>query len=250
MNVPPDLGRSGGTERCWSRRDFFSQSNCAALGKNKRVDHESQNRWPSKRDQLVAKKKAEKWPQDFHNREYYELYDLRKDGLTERWWRNTVDRLWDWRAIRSKTPPNTKWEIQKRGSEVLDKLQSLYIDVRSKTNQEPVFFDFKWSEIRDLYHLLSWIKNSASPNFPSKLGHFIFPRLFRVMDHEATGIENYSLSWTSMAAVWKNFEEKEEAKDILGKGISEFSRLPVHEYYPFEIKIIELCNIGRKHMIA
>lgn len=196
------------------------------------------------------KEKAEKWPQDFHNRVYHELYDLRKDGLTEKWWRNTVDRLWDWRAIRSKTPPNTKREIQERGSEVLNTLQILYIDIRKKTDQEPLFLDFNWSEIRNLYHQLSWIKNSASPNFPSKLAHFIFPKLFRVMDHEATGIENYSLFWTSMATVWTNFAEKTEAKTILAKKISEFTRLPVHENYPFEIKIIELCNIGKKHMIA
>ena len=197
------------------------------------------------------KEKAGKWPQDFHNMVYHELYDLRRDGLTESWWRATVDRLWDWRAIRSKTPPNTKREIQERGSEVLDKLQSFYIRIRRKSDpQEPVFLDFNWSEIRDLYHQLSWIKNSESPNFPSKLGHFIFPKLFRVMDHEATGIENYSLFWASMATAWNSFEENAEAKTILSREISVFSRLPVHENYPFEIKIIEMCNIGRKHMIA
>jgi hypothetical protein len=196
------------------------------------------------------KEKAEKWPQDFHNRVYHELYDLRKNGLTERWWRNTVDRLWAWRAIRSKTPPNTKWEIQERGLEILNKLQELYTDIKGKVDKEPVFLDFNWNEIRDLYQQLSWIKNSASPNFPSKLGHFIFPKVFRVMDHEATGIENYSLFWSSMGAAWNSFEEKQEAKDILTKSITEFSRLQVHENYPFEIKIIELCNIGRKHMIA
>jgi hypothetical protein len=31
------------------------------------------------------KEKKEKWPQDFHNKVYYELYDLKRDGLTERW---------------------------------------------------------------------------------------------------------------------------------------------------------------------
>lgn len=191
-------------------------------------------------------KKANKWPQDFHNTVYYELYDLRKNGLTEIWWENTVNRLWDWRAIRSKTPPNTKREILERGLEILVTLQVLYADIASKSEKEPVFLDFAWNEICELYQRISWIKNSASPNFPSKLGHFIFPKLFRVMDHEATGIENYGLFWSSMSSVWNSFEEKEEARTILTNSIMEFSRRPVHEDYPFETKIIELCSIGRK----
>jgi hypothetical protein len=196
------------------------------------------------------KEKADKWPQDFHNKVYYELYDLRKAGLTERWWTNTVDRLWDWRAIRSKTPPNTKREIEERGLGILGRLQAFYGDIALKFNKEPVFLDFTWNEVRDFYIQLSWIKNSASPNFPSKLGHFIFPKVFRVMDHQATGIEDYGLFWSSMNAVWNGFEEKEEARAILARSITEFSGRQVHEDYPFEIKIIELCSIGRKHMSA
>ncbi|MCX8118906.1 MAG: hypothetical protein N3G78_13385 [Desulfobacterota bacterium] len=196
------------------------------------------------------KEKGGKWPQDFHNRVYHEIYDLRKDGLTERWWWHTVDRLWEWRAIRSKKPPNTKREIWERGLEVLDTLQRFYTDIKSKADQEPVFLNFKWSEIEELYEQLSGIKMSRSPNFPSKLGHFIFPKLFIVMDHEATGIEDYGQFWTAMAKAWENFKEKAEAKAILEKEISKSSRLPVHENYPFEIKIIELCHIGRRHRIV
>jgi hypothetical protein len=197
-----------------------------------------------------GKEKRDKWPQDFHNNVYYELYDLRMGGLTEEWWRTTVDRLWAWRAIRSKTRPNTKREIQDRGLEILGELQMLYADIAVRTDHEPLFLDFAWDEIHEFYDRLSWIKNSASPNFPSKLGHFIFPKLFGVMDNEATGTRNYGLFWSSMSAVWNSFEEKQEAKAILTSSITKFSRRPMHEDYPFEIKIIELCSIGRKHMIA
>ena len=196
------------------------------------------------------KKEADKWPQDFHNSVYYELYDLRKDGLTRKWWDSTVDRLWEWRAIRSKTPPNTKKQIHQRGLEILNKLQSYYFDILSKAKDEPVFLELTWAEIGTFYNELAWIKSSSSPNFPSKLGHFIFPKLFRVMDHQATGIEDYSVSWSSMSGDWGTFYEKEEAKTILTRSILEYSRSPVHEHYPFEIKIIELCSIGRKHRKA
>ena len=192
------------------------------------------------------RREKDKWPQDFHNNVYYDLYDLRRDGLTEGWWRSTVDRLWDWKAIR----PKTKREIQNRGLEILGELQNLYVNIATRTDHEPLFLDFIWNEIHEFYDRLSWIKNVASPNFSSKLGHVIFPKLFGVMDNEATGIKNYGLFWSSMSAAWNRFEDKQDAKAILTRGVTEFSTRPVNEDYPFEIKIIELCSIGRKHMIA
>jgi hypothetical protein len=154
------------------------------------------------------KEKEEKWPQDFHNKVYYELYDMRKHGLTGKWWENTVDRLWAWRAIRSKTRPNTKREIHEKGLEILSNLQAYYADISNKAKSEPVFLEFTWAEIKAFYNKLAWIKGSSSPNFPSKLGHFIFPKLFRVMDHQATGIEDYCVSWSSMSEDWRSFNQK------------------------------------------
>lgn len=196
------------------------------------------------------KEKKEKWPQDFHNELYYQLYDLKKDGLTGKWWESTVDRLWEWRALRSKKPPKTKREIHERGLEILSKLQAYYADISSKAKDEPVFLEFTWAEIRGFYDTLAWIKGCSSPNFPSKLGHFIFPKLFRVMDHQATGVEDYGVFWSSMSEDWSSFQQKQEAKTILTSHILEYSGRPVHEQYPFEIKIIELCSIGRKHKKA
>ncbi|HID26977.1 MAG TPA: hypothetical protein EYP22_03980 [Methanosarcinales archaeon] len=191
-----------------------------------------------------------KWPQDFHNEVYYELYDLRKHGLTVKWWKNTVDRLWLWRAIRSRKPPNTKKEIYERGLEIFSELQEYYAYISNKAKGEPVFLEFTWAEIRAFYDKLAWIKDSSLPNFPSKLGHFIFPNLFMVMDHQATGIVDYAVFWSSMSGYWSSFKQKEEAKKTLTDRISEHSKRPVHEYYPFEIKIIELCSIGKKHADA
>ena len=96
------------------------------------------------------RREKDKWPQDFHNNVYYELYNLRRDGLTEGWWRGTVDRLWDWKAIR----PKTKRDIQDRGLEIFGELQILYVNIATRTDHEPLFLDFIWNEIHEFYDIL------------------------------------------------------------------------------------------------
>lgn len=182
-----------------------------------------------------------KWPLDFHNEVYHELYDLRQNGLSDDWWNKTVDRLWDWRAIR----PLPKAKIKQSGYKVLPLLQRVYFDLLKETGGEPHFLDFQWQQIREFYNLLASIKASSSPVFPSKLGHFIFPKLFIVMDNEATGTRGYKDFWQSMHEAWNRFDEKSEAKQILLEEIEKHSTTKVHEHYPFEIKIIELCAIGK-----
>lgn len=184
-----------------------------------------------------------KWPRDFHNAVYHELYDLRRNGLSGLWWEKTVDRLAVWQATR----PFTKLEISQRGFRSLAELRRLYIDVCSHSESEPAFSTTSWDQVGALYHLLSMIKKSHTPVFPSKLGHFIFPRLFIIVDHKATGTTDYEDLWRETQAAWIVFYGQEEAKNILTKEIAKHSVRQVHTHYPFETKIIELCNIGRKH---
>jgi hypothetical protein len=66
--------------------------------------------------------------------------------------------LWAWRAIRSKTPPNTNREIHERGLNILRKLQVYYVDISNKAEDEPVFLEFTWAEISAFYDKLAWIK--------------------------------------------------------------------------------------------
>jgi hypothetical protein len=187
----------------------------------------------------LAKKK---WPRDFHNEVYYELFKVRQNGLTEIWWDKTLNRLWNWGAIR----PFPKSEVWQRGLEILPSLQMMYRRLLTETHPEPHFLDFKWQQLMDFYDLLADIKPSRSPVFPSKLGHFIFPNLFIVMDNEATGTQEYESYWQSMHEAWHSFDEKSLAKLILSNIIEHYSTRTVHERYPFAIKIIELCAIGRR----
>jgi hypothetical protein len=194
--------------------------------------------------------KRDRWPLDFHNSVYHELYELRREGLSPDWWRNTVDRLWYWKAIRSKTPPNTKSEIARRGLEILQSLQTHYTAILAKTAHEPAFTDFAWPDLEPFFKELAWIKGSRSPTFPSKLGHFVFPKLFIVMDHQATGSKQYGLFWSSITAAWGRFLEKQQAEDILRRTILEHAERPIHEHYPFAVRIVELCSIGATHPSA
>ena len=98
-------------------------------------------------------RKKGNWPQDFHNTVYYKIYELREEGLSENWWDDTVDRLWEWRAIRSKTPPNTKKDIKERGLKVLDILKKHYDRIAKKADKEPIFFDYTWNELAHLPQL-------------------------------------------------------------------------------------------------
>jgi hypothetical protein len=181
------------------------------------------------------------WPPDFHNEAYHELYDLKINGLDDDWWDKTADRLQNWLAIR----PFSKDTIKKRGAKTLPRLRELYFDICKKTQKEPSFFDYEWEDVEKIFNLLKEIKGVNSPVFASKLGHFVFPNLFIVMDNKATGVNNYQIYWQSMKEAWYQFTEKIGAKKILLKEIEKHSQKPVHNFYPFEVKIIELCSIGK-----
>ena len=106
-----------------------------------------------------------KWPRDFHNEVYYNLYDLKKSGLADSWWDRTVDRLQEWHATR----PLPVDEIRKRGFEVLPRLQEMYLDLCAKSQDELFFLDFRWERIMGFYSLLGDIEGVGSPVFSSKL---------------------------------------------------------------------------------
>ena len=194
----------------------------------------------------------ENWGRDYPdilNSEYYDIYNARKNGLSVDWWNLTVLRLSRWRAIRSRRPPNTIIEIRQRGLHVLPNLQKMYNNIFNKAKEELSLVNFKWDQLNNSYNDLAWIKNSNSPVFPSKLGHFIFPKIFMPVDNMATGIppSGYDSFWTSKQRAWIDFNEKEEAKGLLYEEITRNSDKTIHDLYPFETKIIELCVIGNKH---
>jgi len=93
--------------------------------------------------------------------------------------------------------------------------------------------------------MIADIKNQSTV-FGSKLGHFIFPKVFIVMDNLGTSVMPYEFYWPGMVAQWLAFADKSEAMDRLRTQIEKQSRKAVHSDYPYETKIMELCHIGYK----
>ena len=186
--------------------------------------------------------KENNFPSDLLNKEYYEIYEARGDGVTEEWWSATVDRLGRWRAYRGRTPPNTKADILSRGRDVLNELSRQYEWLTQRKN-EPSITSVPWEDVQPLFTLARSVK--PSPVFAGKMCHFLFPKLFIVMDNLATQVFDYEFYWRGMKDEWERFPEKETASENLLREIQ--SHRPVHEYYPVETKVMELSHIGYKH---
>ena len=189
------------------------------------------------------------WGVDIMNSEYREIYRQRAGGVTEVWWESCVKRLWDWKAIRSRNPPNTKDEIKRRGLDRLEGIAREYHAVQSLFESEPTILEVSWEQIRELFRISSEIKwgerRNASPVFACKMCHFLFPKVFPVIDNFATGIFEYEFYWRGMKDEWQRFPSKEEALATLLTRVEAVG--PAHCLYPWETKIMELCHVGYAH---
>jgi hypothetical protein len=185
-----------------------------------------------------------KFPQDIHNAEYYDIYGKRQAGPTDKWWGVTVVRLGRWRAYRGPRRPNTKADISELGKRRLAEVAGQYARLITITGVEPSIADLCWEDAAPLFAIASEIK-PASPVFAAKMCHFLFPRLFVVMDNLATSVFEYEFYWRGMKDEWNRFEGKADARNLLSEAIK--SDKPLHPLYPLETKIMELSHIGYKH---
>lgn len=181
---------------------------------------------------------------DYLNNEYCHIYQDRAGGLTEQWLNLTVNRLAKWRAIRSPKPPNTKVEILALLKVKLPYLQTEYLRILDLSKDEPSTNTLSWQDMDSIYEVIANVKNK-SPVFGSKLGHFMFPKVFIVMDRLGTEVMPYDYYWQGMVNEWSLFADKSVAISLLRMEIEKQS-YTVHSDYPFETKIMELCHIGDK----
>jgi hypothetical protein len=86
---------------------------------------------------------------------------------------------------------------------------------------------------------------AALSSFACKMCHFMFPKVFAVMDSTATGIFEYEFYWRGMKDEWSRFTKKSQACSIVTKAIT--SKKPICSLYPYETKIMELCHVGYNH---
>ncbi|PYS44482.1 MAG: hypothetical protein DMF71_03370 [Acidobacteria bacterium] len=186
-----------------------------------------------------------KWPNDYLNHEYYSIYESRTDGLTERWLQLTLERLVRWKALRSSKPGNTKANFARLIETQLPDLRTEYQRIIDISRGEPSIRSLVWQDISKLYEKMAGIKDGSAV-FASKLGHFIFPNVFIVMDNLGTQVAGYDDYWPGMVNEWNLFQDKDAAFDLLKNEIERHSLDPIHTLYPYETKIIELCHIGDK----
>jgi len=179
------------------------------------------------------------WPPDMHNNDYHALYAMRSTVATRAWWTATVDRLSAWRANR----PMSKAEIKARGQNRLSLITRQHSQIlQSSPSAEPSITNLQWQDVAPLFDLAFGIKGVKSPVFACKMCHFLFPKLFVVMDNTATGIFEYEFYWRGMQDEWSRFGQKAAAKNVLTQAIQ--STQPIHPAYPYETKIMDLCHIG------
>jgi hypothetical protein len=119
-----------------------------------------------------------------------------------------------------------------------------YEQIRSKCDDEPSITTLQWEDLDALFLLVAQIK-PRSAVFAGKLCHFIFPKVFIVMDNLGTQVLDYEFYWRGMKDEWVRFKEKDKAVKILRNAIK--SDKPLHVHYPVETKIMELSHIGYKH---
>jgi hypothetical protein len=134
--------------------------------------------------------------------------------------------------------------ITAAGLRLLPVIAQEFSGLRSSSVEEPNITHVDWEQVERLFSLASSIK-PGSPVFPSKLTHFIFPKLFIVVDNKATGVSEYEIYWRGMKDAWSRFPEKNRAIDILTRPV-ECDR-PLHSGYPIETKIMEICQIGNNY---
>jgi len=184
-----------------------------------------------------------KFPADILNAEYHSMYRSRAAGVTENWWSSVVDRLGRWKAYRGPSPPNTRYEIAQRGLACLPAMAAEYAKLVGNSTTEPSIIDLTWEDVAPLFALAYGIKPRYV--FASKMCHFVFPKLFVVMDNRLTEPFEYEFYWRGMKDEWGRFTDKNESVRVLTDNIR--ADRPLHALYPWETKVMELSHAGCKH---
>ena len=194
---------------------------------------------------------SSEWPRDFHN-EMYVTQDMRlsPQPFTQRWWSQFImPRVGTWRAYR----PATKADIEMWASTELEDMALAYQRCVVPYLKTP-FEEIQWELVKEFTEVVARAKrNSAggvqvSPVFRSKVCHWIAPRLFPVADQEVLGISDpYEQYWKQVQREWVAIPLALRTQLIkrLTDEIRRTSRYDLADNYPFEVKVIELCRIGR-----
>ena len=195
---------------------------------------------------------SSEWASDFHN-SMYRKFDMLKEvePFTEEWWlRFIMPRVGTWKAYR----PVTKEQIIEWALPHLGEMAEAYRESALPYLDTP-FEDLEWSNISNLPDTVALAKRDSygrpqqSPVFRSKVAHWIMPRLYPVADQEVLGISgSYESYWKATQEAWVAISqvEREAMAERLRTHIESAFHSQLWDRYPIEVKIVELCRMGRR----
>lgn len=192
------------------------------------------------------------WPPDFHNELYGSLNDLRQ-GWPDftKWWVFVPRELERWGAWVEYPGSIPVAEIDRRIKRQEPNLSQSILDLKETIKSKKLAFpNIDWLQVRELAVLLHKVKDVSSPVATSKLGHFLFPEVYPVTDNRALGMpgaNRYDRYYNYFRHCWKRTDEP--VQRTLSQALIELIEThgePVTEGYPVEVKVTELCLIGRK----
>lgn len=188
------------------------------------------------------------WPADLHDAFYRDRWAVNDGTFTDEWWTTTLPWLHRWKATRGATSADLTQRFRQHRNELRD----IWATVVVPRLDEDVT-TVRWDDVRALPDVAAKIKptGNGSAVFPSKLAHFLSPRIFPVLDKTALpgGKHNYGSYFRLVQQTWADTspEDQRLLKQRLTEIIISTTGRQPFERFPTVNKIVELRLIGRHH---
>lgn len=188
------------------------------------------------------------WPADFHNRDYRVMAAENPNGRFDAvWWANVQPRLTRWNAFRPVPRSLVAANVEARADALAQAWKICCEPYRDADIAAP---EVTWEAVRAFPDVAATLKPTRSPVFPSKLCHFLLPKVFPVVDGLALGghSSTYERYFNEVKGSWELTDPA--TRKIL---IAEMTRLveqldrPLEPTFPLVNKIVELALIGQRH---
>lgn len=193
------------------------------------------------------------WPHDFHNRDYPILAAENPDGRFDAdWWTNVQPRLTRWNAFRPVARAVVAANVAANAADLATAWNQSCKPYRSADIADPAV---TWEAVQAFPKVVFRLKptRSGSPVFPSKLCHFLLPKVFPVIDglalagHSLTYEAYFRLVKGTWAATPDDMQQRLTAE--ITHLVNESGR-PLDPAFPVVTKIVELALIGRDHPVG
>jgi hypothetical protein len=188
------------------------------------------------------------WPADFHNRDYPVMAAESSNGRFDAaWWAKVQPRLTQWNAFR----PTPRSVVAAQVAAQADALARAWRSACEPLREVDISAaQVTWEALHAFPDVVATLKPTRSPVFPSKLCHFLLPKVFPVLDGVALGRQSstYERYFKEVKGTWEVTHP--ETRDAL---VAEMTRLveqldrPLAPEFPLVTKIVELALIGQRY---